>query len=202
MRTRSPGKPPVTNVTRPSMRPTPCPFSRRSSRTMGSRARDAASVLAAPLLVKRLEELVGFVYERANAIARRVLSGLFEQRTDEPIRAEGRHEEGSRPHPWVRAPKRQLFLPVTYIGFRRISRIPPPGARQKSHAWIGPKDISRRERSQRRAAIHRRRRRGARFRRRGALRRRLWRFARDVAWRTAFRSPQRAGSTALLLSLG
>src|SRR5215469_7550923 len=148
---------------------------------MGSRARDAASVLAAPLLVKRLEELVGFVYERAYAIARRVLCGLFEQGTDEPIRAERRHEEGSRPHPWVRAPKRQRILsvgrthassqlrcPITYIGFRRTSTIPPPEMRRKSRAWIGPKGISHREPSQRRGVRRRRRRRAARCRRRAA----------------------------------
>src|SRR5215469_14730288 len=189
MRTRSPGRPPVTKVTRPFIRPTPCPFSRRSSRTMGSRARDAASVLAAPLLVKRLEELVGFVYERADTIARRILSGLFEQRTDEPIRAEGRHQEGSRPHPWVRAPKRQqnLLYPSTYIGFRRASTIPPPGARRKSRPWIGSKDISPREPSRRRGDCLRRRRRGARCRRTTGFHRRCVRHARGARSRRASR---------------
>src|SRR5215469_6573545 len=110
MRTRSPGNPPVTNVTKPPILPTPWPFSRRSSRTTGSRARVTASGLAAPLFVKGLEELIGFVDQRAYAVARRILRGLFEQRADEPIRAKRRGEEGDGPHPWVRAPEIHLAL--------------------------------------------------------------------------------------------
>src|SRR5579872_1472205 len=99
-RTRSPGSPPVTKVTTPSARPTPWPFSRRSSR----RIEPSAGALGAPLIVKRMEQLIGFVDQRSDPVARGIAFVERRERADEQVRANRRCEESYRPDERVETP--------------------------------------------------------------------------------------------------
>jgi hypothetical protein len=85
----------------------------------------SAAVLTAPLFVKSLKQLVGFVDERANAIARGIFRRFFKQRSDEPVRAESRHEEGSGPNEWIDPPKSHSLVLLSHRRPRRISAAAP-----------------------------------------------------------------------------
>src|SRR5450755_1840014 len=110
-RTRSPGKPPVTKVTTPSARPTPWPFSRRSSR----RIEPSAGALGAPLIVKRMEQLIGFFDQRSYPVARGVAFVERRERADEKVRADRRREESNRPDERVEASHARAVSHMSYM---------------------------------------------------------------------------------------
>src|ERR1700688_3106620 len=108
-RARSPGSGPGTNTTRPSIRPTACPFASKSVKRTEATAPGArpgvtrrpggADTLRRFLLVEGLDELVRLVDERLDAIGG-LIAGLLllERDAQHEERQRGRCARDAQPH--------------------------------------------------------------------------------------------------------